>query len=446
MASPAIPNVPQWLSNSHSAQHLAHVLQTLRQRESVRDRASAESRKQAQANHTSRSSKILSSMHLYSKPNDRLVEYYDVTVGCLKENSDKNRYIQLEPYDRTRVVVGEGQTIGVGMGGKDKSEKNGKGRYLNASWVLERAGHKWWIATQAPLPNTAHTFLSIILQPISHLSKTLATSQIPSDSRSKTSRVRTVVQLTQNIESGRRKAHAYFPSDVGRSLVVPPEMGSSAPALKVTLLDVQDITAANCVRSTVSIVPIHRPHLRAARAYDDDLEVDENDDIDENEAFDPDTDRRVIFQHMLYTHWPDHGVPDPEDRASLLEFIKLVDKTNRDISLFPSTDLEPSELDPDPPIMVGCSAGIGRTGSFIALSSLLRGLGILSPATTPTPPNVLHPSPLGPLPDDLQDDLVAQEVDSLRDQRPGMVQREEQVLLIYETLLDALEAHIPEST
>jgi protein-tyrosine phosphatase len=33
--------------------------------------------------------------------------------------------------------------------------------------------------------------------------------------------------------------------------------------------------------------------------------------------------------------------------------------------------------------------------------------------------------------------MVAQEVDSLREQRPGMVQREEQILLIYELLQKA---------
>ena len=46
-------------------------------------------------------------------------------------------------------------------------------------------------------------------------------------------------------------------------------------------------------------------------------------------------------------------------------------------------------------------------------------------------------SPLGPLPEELQGDMVAQEIDSLREQRPGMVQRDDQVVMIYETLIAA---------
>jgi protein tyrosine phosphatase len=144
----------------------------------------------------------------------------------------------------------------------------------------------------------------------------------------------------------------------------------------------------------------------------------------------------IIFQHLLYGAWPDHGVPSIEDRASILEFARLVDRINRDTSLSSS----PHRLDPDPPIMVGCSAGIGRTGSFIALCSLLRKHGFLPPPTPGSsavvdePHPALVPSPLGELPKELADDPIAVEIDALREQRPGMVQREDQIVLIYEVL------------
>jgi protein-tyrosine phosphatase len=141
---------------------------------------------------------------------------------------------------------------------------------------------------------------------------------------------------------------------------------------------------------------------------------------------------------MLYTSWPDHGVPTNEDQASIISFARLVDQVNRDTSIVSPS--EGAEVNPDPPIVVGCSAGIGRTGSFIAMSSLLRFLGQLPPPSSPTPTSFLPVSPLGPLPASLANDPIAQEVDSLREQRPAMVERDEQVVFIYDVLAVALGA------
>jgi protein tyrosine phosphatase len=260
-------------------------------------------------------------------------------------------------------------------------------RYLNANWCLEQFGHKWWIASQAPLPATAHAFLSLIHQPIA-----LPLSTTRPDSPPQPTHVRTVVQLTRITEGGRRKAHSYFPTEVGQSIVHDPEPNYSGQPLKVTLMESMDIADACCVKSTVSIS----------------LGGDES---------------TIIFQHLLYTAWPDQGVPEPEDQKSLMAFIHLVDSANR----------QGSE-DPDPPVVVGCSAGIGRTGTFIAISSLLRSQGFLPLAAFPSALNLS--SPLGPMPSAFDEDLVGREVDSLREQRPGMVQQTSQLDLVY-TLLTA---------
>ena len=350
-----------------------------------------------------------------------LVEHYSITIGV--DNNANNRYSDILPYNRTRVIVQWPST-------NAKAEKKGdrSGRYLNANWVLERQGKKWWIATQAPLRHTVHAFLSLILQPNVCPPQALLSShsddsfcvQAPTE----ISRIRTVVQLTQNIENGRRKADSYFPSEVGTSFLIPPEVGCDAPALKVTLLATESIEHAHCIQSTVSIVPISDPWRRVEDGYTNAT-----------------NDEEVIFQHLLYTSWPDNGVPNPQDRASLFAFIQLVESTNRDISLYTkhpgaSPDHTYSELDLDPPIMIGCSAGVGRTGTFIALSSVLRASGLLPPALRPTPSFVLPASPLGPLPSDVANDMVIQEIDSLREQRPCMVQRPEQAALVYEILAD----------
>ena len=403
---------PPWLTRSQSLSHIRSVLQTLSKREDIRESARCSSRHQTDPSSPShRGSRF--SLHIRkTQINQKYVDYYSVAVGYLPQNLSRNRYMELEPYDRTRVVVGHGDETGAEGG-------EGEGRYLNANWVLERFGGKWWIASQAPLPNTAHPFLSLILQPITRPPPFLQPSS--SLSEAQTSRVRTIVQLTMDVESGRRKAHNYFPSSVGQSWVIPPEEGCFASAIKVTLSESQAIEEAHCIQSTISIVPLN-PSVLKGQTYDDNVDYG--------------GENPVTFRHMLYTAWPDHGVPEPEDRASLLAFLRLVDRTNKDLSLISYP--ESSELDPDPPIIVGCSAGIGRTGSFIALSSLLRAQGLLGPYSSPASSSTLPISPLGPLPDALKEDLVVQEVDSLREQRPGMVQREEQILLIYEVLASAL--------
>ena len=55
--------------------------------------------------------------------------------------------------------------------------------------------------------------------------------------------------------------------------------------------------------------------------------------------------------HFHYTAWPDHGVPS--DATSLINFIKRVREAQPH-----STEV---------PLLVHCSAGVGRTGTFIAI-------------------------------------------------------------------------------
>jgi protein-tyrosine phosphatase len=390
-------SLPPWLSQVQTSGYLTTVLQALMKREKERMSLSNASKHQGNPSRTHRIAHLPSTL---LKNNDA-VKHYSISVACHPDNKSANRYSDVTPYDRTRVIVGHN-------GSEEPS-----GRYLNASWVRELAGGKWWIASQAPLPETIHAFLSVILEPISLPPAVLELTKPAVSSRS---RVRTVVQLTRDFESGMRKAHAYIPPHVGDSWISEPEPNCAAPPLKITLLDVIHVDDAHCVQSTVSIQSL---------GSNGSLDV---------------VGEPCIFKHMLFSSWPDHSVPKPEDRAALLRFIHLVNKTNRDLSSQPAEVRD--QLDPDPPIIVGCSAGIGRTGSFIALSSLLRAHGFLPPANSllhepmsELPP--LEPSLLGPLPPEIEDDRVAQEIDALREQRPGMVQRPDQVQLIYECLMMA---------
>jgi hypothetical protein len=252
------PEKPSWLELAAcSEKHITNVLRVLAARESKRYTARALS--QQRQLDSSESIPILKppsalAAFLRREPDvqQHHVEHYSVATGVHEENRRMNRYLDIIPYDRTRVIVEEDKDY--------PQERAGKldGRYLNANWVMERFGHKWWIATQAPLRNTAHTFLSVMLQPV-------VRPPHADPPKSKTTRIRTVVQLTQNFESGRKKADPYFPSEVGKFHVVPPEEGCYTPALKVTLLDQRVFKKAHCVQSTVSISPYHHPAQRASK-------------------------------------------------------------------------------------------------------------------------------------------------------------------------------------
>lgn len=403
MTASASPlQLPNWLRRAlFDREYQRYVYSVLADREKVREAARTLSRERHKNRRSFLRNSIVSGL-LSPNLSDSQKDFYRVDVATERENVSENRYYAIEPFDRTRVVVGR------------------NGRYLNANWVRELHGGHWWIATQAPLPNTAHAFLSLFLQPDTRPPTNLA----PPDSLgSRTCRLRTAVQLTVATEGGRTKAHPYFPSQVGGSYVIPAPEVCKDHALKITLEAEQKDDWAGCIQSTLRLVYCTRPS-----GEEDMLRYNKVEELGEP----------VFFTHLLFTHWPDFGVPEgPEEKACLLSFARLVAQINLAPPPYGSSS---AEFHPDPPIVVNCSAGVGRTGSFIALNSLLRAHGLLLPDYPRSSPQsfpLLPPSPQGSLPSDLSDDEVATEVDSLREQRTSMVQRSEQQMLVYELLAAA---------
>ncbi|XP_065926562.1 uncharacterized protein [Magallana gigas] len=109
---------------------------------------------------------------------------------------------------------------------------------------------------------------------------------------------------------------------------------------------------------------------------------------------------RVVTQYH-YTAWPDHGVPEP---LGLLSFHSHVMNTSANNSQGPTT--------------VHCSAGVGRTGTYIALDALFqmgKGKGIVN---------------------------VAEFVAKMRQNRVSMVQTYEQYITIFLALNEIFKAPI----
>lgn len=166
--------------------------------------------------------------------------------------------------------------------------------------------------------------------------------------------------------------------------------------------------------------------------------------------------QKTIYQ-VEYLGWQDHGVPDsPHEVLRLLEHID---------SLLESTKEEGQQGS----LVAHCSAGVGRTGSFIAVAWLARlledlanaGQSRLSELEQHAQQSALGPLPVVPssissshtaekarglLPSFLQKDndqqtqrktlqdfdFVMATIDSLRDQRTTMVQTPKQVEFVYE--------------
>ncbi|KAG8430069.1 hypothetical protein GDO86_018529 [Hymenochirus boettgeri] len=103
---------------------------------------------------------------------------------------------------------------------------------------------------------------------------------------------------------------------------------------------------------------------------------------------------REIY-HYQYTMWPDHGVPS--DPGGVLNFLQEVNGVQEKI---PNAG----------PIIVHCSAGIGRTGTIIVIDMLV---------------DVIQTKGVD------SDIDVQKTIQMVRDQRSGMVQTEAQYKFIY---------------
>ncbi|XP_061940956.1 tyrosine-protein phosphatase Lar isoform X6 [Apis cerana] len=164
----------------------------------------------------------------------------------------------------------------------------------------------------------------------------------------------TIVMMTKLEERTRIKCDQYWPS-----------RGSETYGLMtVTITDVQEL-ATYCIRT-----------FQISRAgY---------------------SERREMKQ-LQFTAWPDHGVP--EHPAPFLQFLRRV------------RSLNPSDSGP---LIVHCSAGVGRTGCFIVIDSMLE--------------RIKHEKMID----------IYGHVTCLRAQRNYMVQTEDQYIFIHDALYEAV--------
>ncbi|KFA75819.1 hypothetical protein S40288_01962 [Stachybotrys chartarum IBT 40288] len=185
-----------------------------------------------------------------------------------------------------------------------------------------------------------------------------------------------IVQLTTMVEGGLVKCHQYFPTD-----------GDEQTSWTLNETDVWG-DGWKAELSHESVEELAGGAIQKRKLL---LSV-------EGEA-----EPRVIW-HLLYLRWPDFGVPTLDDLDGFFDMMQLSHELSH----------------PSNPRIVHCSAGVGRTGTFICLEHLMRELE----AGTLEKYNASGE----------QQDLIFDTVDLLRQQRRAMVQAEAQYQFIYQVL------------
>jgi protein tyrosine phosphatase len=218
-------------------------------------------------------------------------------------NSEKNRYADVLPYDDSRVKLSKPDD------------------YINASIIPQQALNKTYIAAQAPLPHTFGDFWDMIWE----------------------QDVEMIIMLTRFIEKRKVKAHCYWPS-----------------------LDVTVTFGATSITCTSVVEESDGLTIRTFRLTRGD-------------------DSKYV-NHYHFLNWPDEGVPS-EDNGCFMTLVNFLSQK-------------------EGTICIHCSAGIGRTGTLIAIDIIQARLG---------------DSKL----------RISDVVNELRSHRMGMVQTREQYLFIY---------------
>ncbi|CAM1294425.1 PTPRB (predicted) [Pycnogonum litorale] len=251
-----------------------------------------------------------------------------VNDAKLEENRRKNRWINILPYDCSRVKL---------LPIADEAGSD----YINASYIPGYHSPREYIATQGPLQNTVDDFWRLVWE----------------------QDVSVIVMVTQCVERGKKKCETYWPETRE-----PRHYGD----IRITMTS-ESILSSFCIRVFL-------------------LQLGKHD--------------RVVKQ-LHFTRWPDFGCP--EDTGSLLNFVQTVRTHTPHVA--------------GGPILVHCSAGVGRTGTFITVDTWLHHIDDQSKSAS------THRRCID----------IFNTVFRMRHHRLNMVQTEDQYIYIHECIRDYLQ-------
>ena len=255
----------------------------------------------------------------YSKLKERdqieHVLYFNAVEAKKKENKPLNRYINIFPYDYNRIVLKE-----------PVNERD----YLNGSYInspenlkefnpelkklldLSKYDNIQFLATQGPLPHTCEHQWQAVFD----------------------NNVDIIIMLTRVVEGSKEtnnekpKCEQYWPSVKEQCQY---QHMCRHGKFEIMVVDEEEV----------------RPNLIKTDLYLIDTESRNIDD-------------EKLVTHLQYTGWPDFGAP--EETSEIIDLVKDVRKMIKDNK----------EKDNNYSILTHCSAGVGRTGTFIALYKLME--------------------------------------------------------------------------
>jgi len=253
-------------------------------------------------------------------------------IANLPENRPKNRYANVIPYDDCVVVLLDSTYINASrISGVDKNGKSVSTAY---------------IATQGPLENTTDDFYRMILE----------------------YKVGIIVMLAGVIEGEQVKCHRYWPAcrDIYNEVdgvLQPTTLGDREDT--IDLYQQSDYTTfGRASRAELAFAGSRKP---LSKSKGNTLELNSvvvhgiEETIKGNiikrvlEVYDI-NDRELKSPHRVVQYqlkgWPDHGVPN--NARLIREIMHMVEEERADETV-------------PRPIVVHCSAGLGRTGTFIAI-------------------------------------------------------------------------------
>uniref|UniRef100_A0A8C8VFP7 Receptor-type tyrosine-protein phosphatase C n=1 Tax=Pelusios castaneus TaxID=367368 RepID=A0A8C8VFP7_9SAUR len=214
----------------------------------------------------------------------RVFSKFPIKEARKNYNQNKNRYIDILPYDYNRVELSQ-------IDGDPGSD------YINASHIDGFKEPRKYIAAQGPKEETTDDFWRMIWE----------------------QKATIIVMVTRCEENNRNKCAQYWPSTENST---------------ATFGDI--VVKSNESKMCPDYI-VQKLHITNKKEKIPGRDV----------------------THIQFTSWPDHGVP--EDPHLLLKLRRRVNALSNFFS---------------GPIVIHCSAGVGRTGTYIGIDAMLEGLEV----------------------------------------------------------------------